>query len=441
MYKIFSVDDHIIEPANLWADRVPKKYRELAPHVVQDGSNEFWEYENQRALTMGLNAVAGRPRDEWAMEPTRFSDMLPGCYDPKERARDLLSQGVLASAAFPTLPRFGGMLFNGFKDKELAYECVKAWNDYVLDEWCPAGPPGLFVPMIITATWDPVLGEQEIKRCLDKGAKALCFVENPVPDGLPSFHVKDGHWDPIWRVCEEAGIPICMHTLSSGYKPIIDPEASYTTNIAAGNVTGMLAAINMLLSGVCERFPTIKMCWSEAGIGWIPSVLERADRQIDRHQFWGGRPKLKPSEIFRRNMFACMVDEPIGLSLWELIGADNILCETDYPHADTSFPITQKTYAELFAGIPDHVIEKVSHTNAERIFDWQMADPALATINTPWIPPTGWPERHTTTATNLTNSGSTDDGCRTFIKGGPLIEQCRKPIGPDGRCEAGHLNT
>lgn len=390
MYKLFSVDDHIVEHARVWTDRVSAKYADTAPHVIEEDGREFWVYEDKRLMTMGLNAVAGKPREEWDLEPTRFSDMIPGCYDPKERAKDLLSQGVLASVEFPTLPRFGGMLFAGFKDKELAYECVKAWNDFILDEWCPAGPAGLFVPMIITTVWDPVLGEREIRRCLDKGAKALCFVENAVPDGFPSFHVKDGHWDPIWGVCEEAGIPICMHHLSSGYRPPVDPEASFAAAIAVGNVTGMLSCVNMLFSGVCERFPAIKMCWSEAGIGWVPSVLERCDRMAVRHQHWAGKHDLLPSEIFRRNMYSCMVDEPIGLKLWELIGADNIVCETDYPHSDSSFPHSQQVYEEVFDGIPADVVEKVCHGNAERIFNWKMADPGLATVGTPWSPPASW---------------------------------------------------
>jgi len=390
MFKLFSVDDHIIEHANVWADRVPAKYAATAPHVIDEDGREFWVYEDTRLTTMGLNAVAGKPREEWDMEPTRFADMIPGCYDPKERARDLLSQGILASISFPTLPRFGGMLFAGFKDKDLAYECVKAWNDFVLDEWCPSGPPGLFVPMIITTVWDPKLAEREIRRCVDKGAKALSFVENPMPDGFPSFHVKDGHWDPIWGVCQEAGLPICMHILSSGYRPPVDPDASFAAAIAVGNMTGMMAFVNMLLSGIPERFPDIKMVWSEAGIGWVPSVLERCDRMIDRHQHWAGKHELKPSEVFRRNMSNCMVDEPIGLKLWEHIGADNILSESDYPHSDTPFPHTQEVYAEVFDGIPTDVIDKVSYQNAERIFDWKMADPSLATTDTPWSPPASW---------------------------------------------------
>lgn len=387
MYKIFSVDDHIIEHATVFTDRVPAKYLDTAPHVVEEEGREYWEYENERITTMGLNAVAGKPRETWDTEPARFTDMIPGCYDPKARAEDLLSQGVLASVNFPTLPRFGGMLFAGFEDKELALHCVRAWNDFILDEWCPAGPEGLFVPMVITSVWDPVAGAQEIQRCVDKGAKALSFPENPVPEGLPSFHTDDGFWDPIWRTCEEAGIPVCMHIGSSGYVPIIDEQATFTAAISGGNLAGMLAMINLVMSGVCERFPKLQIAWSEAGIGWIPSVLERCDRQVERHQFWAGKPgNLKPSDIFRRNMYACMVEEPIGLSLYELIGEDNILAETDYPHADTPFPHTQKGYAEVFDGIPERVVEKVSHANAERLFDWRMADASLATVEEGWAP-------------------------------------------------------
>ncbi|MFZ0664286.1 MAG: hypothetical protein WAM97_00915, partial [Acidimicrobiales bacterium] len=112
MYKIFSVDDHIVEPRDLWSSRVPSTHLEQAPHVVTDGVQEKWVYEDKVGFTMGLCAVAGHPQEQWDNEPAKFSDMIPGCYSPVDRARDLLSQGVLASVGFPSLPRFGGMLFN-----------------------------------------------------------------------------------------------------------------------------------------------------------------------------------------------------------------------------------------------------------------------------------------------------------------------------------------
>jgi predicted TIM-barrel fold metal-dependent hydrolase len=450
MFEIFSVDDHIVESAHVWSTRVPAKYREVAPHVIEEDGREYWVYEGERILTMGLNAVAGKPRDQWAMEPARFSDMIPGCYDPKARAQDLLSQGVLASVAFPTLPRFGGMLFNSFRDKELADACVRAWNDFILDEWCPGGPPGLFVPMIICQVWDPTLAAAEIERCVAKGAKALCFTENPVVDGLPSFHDPDGHWDPIFAVCQAADLPVCMHIGSSGYMPMIDPSAPFTTTISAATASGQLAMTNMLLSPIPQRFPEIKLVWSEAGIGWVPALLERADRQVERHSGWAGELGFRPSDIFRRNMWCCMVEEPIGLTLYELIGVDRILAETDYPHADTPYPHTQKAYAEVFAGLPADVVEAVSHGNAESLFGWEMADASLLTspdVET-WRaslaadPFSAMQQRHDVEGvTHGHIEVGSGDSCREMVQKGALIETCGAALGDDGVCEAGHQTT
>src|SRR5438128_752651 len=161
--KLFSVDDHIIEHATVWSDRLPAKYREVGPRVVEEDGQEFWVYEDQRNGTMGLNAVAGKPREQWAMDAVRFSDMIPGCYDPVARSKDLRGDGIVGSVLFPTLPGFGGRLFATFDDKVLADLCVKAYNDFILDEWC-AADPALYVPTIIVQLWDPQLADEEIMR-------------------------------------------------------------------------------------------------------------------------------------------------------------------------------------------------------------------------------------------------------------------------------------
>jgi predicted TIM-barrel fold metal-dependent hydrolase len=270
----------------------------------------------------------------------------------------------------------------------------------------------------------------------------LCFPENAVPDGLPSFHDAT-HWDPIWQACVETGLPVCMHIGSSGYIPIIDPAAEFMPVIAVGNVAGMLSMVNLLTTTIFERFPQLQVVWSEAGIGWIPSVLERCDRQLERHKYWSGRAgELRPSEIFRRNMIACMVEEPIGLKLYEMIGVDNIVSETDYPHADTPFPYVQKAYEEVFDGIPADVVDKVSHANAERVFNWTMADASLATVDQQWSPPADWQSRRlSSSATGLTASGADPAVCHTMVQRVALLEECGAPV-TDGVCAKGHrLNS
>jgi predicted TIM-barrel fold metal-dependent hydrolase len=142
----------------------------------------------------------------------------------------------------------------------------------------------------------------------------------------------------------------------------------------------MVAAINLMLAPTCRTFPGLKIVFSEGGIGWAPAAIERADRQVIRHRSWCGIPDPLPSEIFRRNMWVCMIEEPVGIRFRHDIGIDKILWECDYPHADTPWPHAQKGAAEVFADVPPAEVDAITHGNAERLFRWQMADPALAAI-------------------------------------------------------------
>jgi predicted TIM-barrel fold metal-dependent hydrolase len=390
MYRVFSVDDHLVEPANLWSDRVPGRYRERAPRVIEREGRQVWAYEDEIFPTIAYGVATDRfraggfdlppmPLDtldqmaRWGI--ARFEDMKPSCYDPGERAKDLQSNGIFASVSFPSFPRFGGARFNEFEDKDLAAHCVRAWNDFILDEWCPGGPPGQFVPMVMGMVWDPERTSSEIRRCVDKGAKAFCWVSNTVPLGLPN--IWDSCWDPVWRACEEAGIPVCMHIGSDGasYDPSPGVDAPLPQAITIG---AWVSSVNFMMSPVPRKFPDIKLVFAEGGIGWIPAALERADRAWARHGFTTNRPHPWPSEVFQRNVFVCMIEEPVALDYRHLIGTDNILVEVDYPHVDTSYPQTQAVFDGLFAGLPNDEVERMTSGNAERLFEWAMAEQGSA---------------------------------------------------------------
>lgn len=373
MYKLFSVDDHILEPPSLWQDRVPAKYRELAPHVVRDGDHEVWAYNGTRGHSTGLFAVAGKKPEEWNSEPKNYLDMERGCYDPKQRAIDFLSNGVCASVSFPTQSGFSGELFLTFEDRDLASACVEAYNDFVFDEWCPGGPKGLFVPTILTKLWDAEAAAKEIYRCAARGARALSFPENVMRFGLPSYW--SPYWDPVWRACEEADIPICMH-ISTGFGVTTTaPEAPPTIPIALGNISAQMAMVDFSMSPVCRKFPGLKLVFSEGGIGWIPAALERADRQFTRHAPWTKLTGTLPSEIVARNMYFCMIYEPVALhQLRHTVGIDRIFWELDYPHADTPWPDAQAEVREQFHDIPQEETDAILWKNAERVFNWVSAD-------------------------------------------------------------------
>ena len=146
---LISVDDHILEPPNLWVDRVSAKDRDRAPHMETIGGTEFWLYDNKRFPTVGLSAVAGKSREEFSPEPLPYSEMRPGCYDPVARLDDMDQAGILASMCFPTITRFCGQLFMDASDREgfeFGFECLQHYNDWLVEEWCGAAPWSLHPP-------------------------------------------------------------------------------------------------------------------------------------------------------------------------------------------------------------------------------------------------------------------------------------------------------
>jgi predicted TIM-barrel fold metal-dependent hydrolase len=374
MYELFSVDDHIVEPAGVWVDRVPAAMRDRVPHVVEEDGRQVWEWEGGRESTMGLNAVAGQPIETWGMEPKRFEDMIPGCYDPHERAKDLNSNGIFASVAFPTLPGFAGRKFGTFADPELGVTCVRAWNDFMIDEWCAARPE-VFVPMHIVPVWDVHLAVAETERMIERGTKALCWMEDPSNIGLPGYHTD--YWDPLMALCAETGLPICMHI--GGASPTVTLEGKVPmVEIAAAFAQAARSAVNMMVSPIPRKFPDIKLVWSEGGIGWITAAIERADRQWERHKYWTHLDGVDvlPSVVAKRNMWFCMIEEPLGLQYRHDFDVSHIVWESDYPHADTPFPNTQAACKALFAGVPDDEVAAITHGNAEALFGFQL-DAAL----------------------------------------------------------------
>src|SRR3954451_11638444 len=367
MFKLFSVDDHIVEPADVWTKRLPKKFQEKGPHVIEADGRQFWVFEDQRSATMGLNAVAGKDPKDWGTDPVRFADLIPGCYEPAARADDFRAEGIVGSVLFPSLPGFGGRVFFEMKDKELADLCVRAYNDFVIDEWCAAAPD-IFVPTIILQLWDPELAAAELRRCAERGARAVSFPENPSYLKLPSLHTD--HWDPVFRAFEETGVVCSMHLGSSGHIPIPTPDSHFSVAItAAPAVVGIETITDMLFGTLPRRFPNVQFVLTEGGIGYVPYILERADFVWGKHRFWAPFGDIKPSEVFHRQFAVCAVNETFGLSAdaIDLIGIDNILWESDYPHSETTWPSSQTEAAKALGHLTTEQIDKITHQNAERI--------------------------------------------------------------------------
>ncbi|WP_280490225.1 amidohydrolase family protein [Nocardia carnea] len=386
---LISTDDHLIEHPRLWADRLPKKFLDTGPRIIEkemprsvhagDGANsktgtkvaEVWTYEGRIYPYIGLNAVAGKKPEEYGAEPTRYEEMIPGCYDPKARVLDMDIDGVQAGLSFPSFPRFAGTVFLEGEDKELALLSVQAWNDYHIDEWCATAPDRL-IPLVIMPLWSVKECVKEVYRTAAKGAKAISFPENPVPLGLPSFHTS--HWDPFFYACEEVGLPLCVHFGTSGKPPITAPEAPMAVMTALFGCNSMYATADLLFSPVFHRHSKLKFMLSEGGIGWVPYMLERMDGTWAKHRFYQNiNQSVRPSELFAKHIFGCFIDDDFGIANRHAVGIDNITWEGDYPHSDSNWPNSRKRVHDSMIDVPDDEVEKMVETNARTLLNFPRA--------------------------------------------------------------------
>jgi predicted TIM-barrel fold metal-dependent hydrolase len=369
---LVSVDDHVVEPPHLFEGRVASKYRHVAPRVERtaDGS-DVWMFNGTVIPNVGLNAVAGRPKHEYGVEPTAFDEMRPGCYDVNARVDDMDAAGVLASMNFPSFPGFSGRLFAAASDKELAQELVRAYNDWHVDEWC-GSHPGRFIPMTLPMLWDPELTAAEMRRNARKGCHSMTFTENPATLGYPSFH--DDSWDPVWRAACDEAIVISIHLGSSGQLAVTAPDAPVDVMITLQPMNICAAAADLLWSRVVKQFPSIRFALSEGGTGWIPYFMERLDRTYDMHRLWTGQDfdGRLPSEVFREHFLTCFITDPVGLALRHIVGIDSIAWECDYPHSDSTWPTPAEALLATADGVSDADLDKITHANACR---WYSFDP------------------------------------------------------------------
>jgi predicted TIM-barrel fold metal-dependent hydrolase len=391
---LISVDDHILEPPNVWQDRLPARYKDAGPRLVRQDGDEFWAYEDRRIRTSGLSAVIGKSAKEFSPEPISYENMAPGCYDSAARLADMDQAGIIASLCFPSFPRFCGQIFWEAKDKDLALLCVKAYNDWLIEEWCGAAPDR-FIPLMLIPLWDPTLAVAELERNAARGVHAFAFSENPEPIGLPTIHDPSGYWNPVMTAADELGMVVCMHVGSSSTMAKVSSNSPSLANLAFGSSRTAGAMLDWLFSGLFQRLPNLKIALSEGEIGWIPYFIERAQQVYDKQRYWVARgvefkygstgtvnaqhenslllENLDLHQLYLDHVYGCFIDDVHGLNSLDVIGENNVMIETDYPHSDSTWPNSIKLARDRLAHLAPEVQYKIVRGNAERLFQFRAA--------------------------------------------------------------------
>ena len=371
-YTVISVDDHLVEPPDMFEGRLPSKLQPLAPKVVLNKrGHEVWEFDGQTFTQVGMNAVAGRRMETMKMEPSRFADMRPGCYDIHERIKDMDINVMWASLNFPLMiTGFCGRVFSMASDPDLGHATTTAWNDWLFEEWYSPYPERI-IPLGITFLTDPDKAAAEIYRNAERGFRSVTLPERPHAIGLPSIFLP--YWEPIIAACAETDTVVSLHVGSSGMGEY--PEGCPGVQLGA-TLFGQLsltACAEWLWSGWPVKYPNLKIAMSEGGIGWVAMLIDRLENIIDRSQYGLGW-EMRPADVLRRNFWWCTLDDPSTIDTRDVIGVENVMVECDYPHGDGTWPDTQALIADVWGHIPDDELRMMCCENAAKLYRHPLPD-------------------------------------------------------------------
>lgn len=382
-YKVIDADTHIVEPYDLWTSRISvKKWGDKVPHVRHDAESkiDFWHFGETR-----LGPAAGAALAGWHEYPPNHpkvkSDVPAWGWDAGERLKKMDEHGIWAQILYPNVAGFGAGQYLGLQDPELMLQCIQAYNDWVA-EWASADPRRL-IPQMAVPFWDLELSIKEMDRAAKLGHKGIIFGGEPEFFGQPKL--TDPHWDRFWAAAQSMRLPINFHIASGDMSDFHLLHESTGRHAAFAALPVLFTLQNsrtitqLIMGGVCHRFPELNFVSVESGVGWIPFALDMMDWMWLNCGVRQEHPEydLMPSDYFRRQIYGCFWFERRSLdSAIAQLGADNILYESDFPHPTSMSPgpattaISPKQYIqETLGGLPQDQVQKILHDNAARIYN------------------------------------------------------------------------
>jgi predicted TIM-barrel fold metal-dependent hydrolase len=370
-YSVISTDNHVNEPPGTYLDRVPDRFKGDAPRMLRgaDGG-DGWSFDGKPPKrTLGLSATGALTKqnyEQYRSSGIKWEEVPPGNYEGAAALADLEIDGVDAATMYPAAVAGA---YTALKDRELALACVRAYNDWIIDDFCGVDPDRLWsLPfMPVNDGIDETVTEAE--RVIAKGAKGLYL---PLPD-VPYF---DPQYDPLWKVACDARVPVTIHRtgVSTKEQPLTMPHDAPGLNVV-GTVQRFFSAINpisnLVFTGLFDRFPDLRFIAAEVNCGWVPALAQQMDQEYDRMRHWANLPfASEPSSYFGTNVFVTMLDDFVGarLAKEDPVLARTTTFSTDYPHSTTLWPRSQEYIAEMTEGMDDETKHAILAGNALRAY-------------------------------------------------------------------------
>lgn len=368
-YGFVSVDDHVQETPNLWVDRVERRFRERVPHLetAKDGS-EQWLLDGQILLD-GRAARAGALMADRNEDPRRWSEVPVSAFSPAERLKALDSAGIDYSVLYPTVAGLAGEVFGSLKDSDLEIACVRAYNDWLIDEWAHASDR--FIPQGLVPIWPVEAAIEEARRAVGRGHRGVIFPSLPMHlRKVP--HISGPEYDPFWSACEELNVPIALHAgaspeLQSPLPPRMKPVLTAAVDAATKPVSSVFVLSLYTFSRILLRHPKLRIVLAESALSWGMLYLEWADHQFEHDGLAREGYDLTPSQMFKRHCFFNSWYDPIAPFI-DYIGAGRILWSANFPLANSTWPRTKATTDHCFKGVSADARERILWKNAAELY-------------------------------------------------------------------------
>jgi predicted TIM-barrel fold metal-dependent hydrolase len=369
---ILSSDSHVFEPPDLWTKRIDAGFRDRAPRMQRiDGADQLVVEADQVISGIGLisNAGARFEAPETISGQGRFEDVPRGGYDPDQHLADMRLDGVAGEVLYPSQ----GLFYFRVTDTPLMSAIFRAYNDW-LAEFCRRDPARLKGIAMVNLD-DVADGIRELERAARLGLAGAMITEYP----LEHRRYDQPEYEPFWAAAASIGMPLSLHTATrrqgkirgAGEKTLRDASSRSTKAFYPA-----LSLCDMIFSGVFERHPALTLAIVEFELSWAPNILASMDytyRERHGEAIYRFKDGMRPSDFFHRNVVLSFQEDAVGIRLRDVIGVDNMMWGSDYPHSESTFPRSRKILEDILAGVPDDESVKIAGANTARVYRFDVA--------------------------------------------------------------------
>ena len=369
---VLSSDSHVFEPPDLWQTRIDAAFRDRGPRIQRiDGADQIVVEADQVLSGIGLISNAGARFDapETISADGRFEDVLQGGYDPAQHLKDMVLDGVAGEVLYPSQ----GLFYFRVTDSALMSAIFRAYNDW-LAEFCRADPARL--KGIAMVNLDDVQdGIEELERAARLGLVGAMIAEYP----FEHRRYDQPEYEPFWAAAASLGLPLSLHTATRRQGKIRGAGETTLRDARSRSTKAFYPALSMcdlIFSGVFERHPRLTLAIVEFELAWVPHVLSSMDytyRERHGEAIYRFKNGTVPSDFFHRNVVLSFQEDAVGIRLRDVIGVDNMMWGSDYPHSESTFPQSQKILADILAGVPADEQAKIVGSNTARVYGFDLA--------------------------------------------------------------------